>query len=33
MLSELSKRVTTFTKLVNEKIVKKKGAFMLKYEP
>ena len=31
MLSELSARVFRYTKLVNERIVKKKGAFAVKY--
>ena len=31
MLSELSARVSKYTKLVNKRIVKKKGAFVVKY--
>ena len=31
MLSELSARVFEYTKLVNKRIVKKKGAFAVKY--
>ena len=31
MLSELSTRVSEYTKLVNERIIKKKGAFAVKY--
>ena len=31
MLSELSARVFRYTKLVNKRIVKKKGAFAVKY--
>ena len=31
MLSELSARVFKYTKLVNKRIVKKKGAFEVKY--
>jgi len=31
VLSELSARVFKYTKLVNERIVKKKGAFAVKY--
>ena len=31
MLSELSARVFEYTKLINKRIVKKKGAFAVKY--
>ena len=31
MLSELSTRVFKYTKLINKRIVKKKGAFAVKY--
>ena len=31
MLSELSARVSKYTKLVNKRIVKKKGAFAVEY--
>jgi len=31
VLSELSARVSKYTKLVNKRIVKKKGAFVVKY--
>jgi hypothetical protein len=31
VLSELSARVSEYTKLVNERMVKKKGAFAVKY--
>jgi len=31
VLSELSTRVSEYTKLVNERIIKKKGAFAVKY--